>query len=135
MQERRNMLKKTLCLLLIGSITIVAAGRTALGATVNTKEAALKEKVKAAIAKLGTGPSARVEITLPDKSKLKGYIKEADDEHFVLVDKTGAATEVAYPQVRKVKGHNLSTNVKVAIGIGIAIVILLLVFKDNIDAY
>lgn len=129
------MLKKVLCLVLVGSIMIVTGGRTALAASVNAKEAALTEKVKAAIAKLGTGPSARVEITLHDKSKLKGYIKEADDEHFVLVHKTGAATEVAYPQVRQVKGNNLSTGAKVAIGVGVGIVILLLVFKDHITAY
>ena len=129
------MLKKILCLVLIGSIMIVAGGRTALAASVNAKEAALTEKVKTAIAKLGTGPSAQVEITLHDKSKLKGYIKEADDEHFVLVHKTGVATEVAYPQVRKVKGNNLSTGAKVAIGFGVGIVILLLVFKDRINSH
>lgn len=129
------MLRKILCLLLIGSIVIVTGGRTALAASVNEKEAALTEKVKAAIAKLGTGPSARVEITLHDKSNLKGYIKEADDEHFVLVHKTGVVTEVAYPQVRKVKGNNLSTGAKVAIGVGVGIVILLLVFKSRIDSY
>lgn len=129
------MLKKILCLVLISSIMIVTGGGTALAASVNAKEAALTEKVKAAIAKLGTGPSAQVEITLHDKSKLKGYIKEADDEHFVLVHNTGAATEVAYPQVRKVKGNNLSTGVKVAIGVGVGIVILLLVFKDRINGH
>ena len=129
------MFKKILCLVLIGSIMIVTGGRTALAASVNAKEAAQTEKVKAAISKLGTGPSARVEITLHDKSKLKGFIKEADDEHFVLVHETGAATEVAYPQVRKVKGNNLSTGAKVAIGVGVGIVILLLAFKSRIDSY
>jgi len=129
------MLKKILSLMLIGSIMIVTGGRTALAASVNAKETALTEKVKAAIAKLGTGPSARVEITLHDKSKLKGYIKEADDEHFVLVNTTGAATEVAYPQVKKVKGNNLSTGAKVAIGVGVGIVILLLVFKERIKGH
>jgi len=129
------MIKKTLCWLLIGSIVIVSGGRTALAAGVNAKEAALTREVKTAIAKLGTGPEARVEITLHDKSKLKGYIKDADEEHFVLVNKTGAATEVAYPQVRKVKGNNLSTGVKVAIGVGVGLLILLLIFKSRIDSY
>lgn len=129
------MCRKILCLLLISSIAILTSGRTALAASVNAKEAALTEKVKAAIAKLGTGPSARVEITLHDKSKLKGYIKEADDEHFVLVHETGAASDVAYPQVKKVKGNNLSTGAKVAIGVGVGFVILLLIFKDHINAY
>ena len=122
------MLKTILSLVLIGSI--------ALTANANTKEAAATEKVKAAIAKLGTGPSAQVQITLRDKNKLKGYIKEANEDHFVLVsENTGATTEIAYPQVKQVKGHNLSTNSKVAIGVGVAFVILLIVLKDHIMAY
>jgi len=127
------MLKQTFCLVLIGSIVMVTSGRIALAANAGEKEAALTEKVKAAIAKLGTGPSARAEITLRDKSKLKGYIKEVNEEHFVLVQQTGAATEVAYPQVKQVKGNNLSTGAKVAIGFGIGIVILLLILKDRIN--
>lgn len=129
------MLRKTFCLLLIGSIMMVTSGRMALAASVREKEAALTEKVKAAIAKLGTGPSAQAEITLRDKSKLKGYIKEANEEHFILVHQTGDATEVAYPQVKKVTGNNLSTGAKVAIGVGIGIVILLVALKDRIDGH
>ena len=129
------MLKKILCLVLIGSIMIVTGGRTVLAASVNAKEAAQTEKVKAAIAKLGTGLSARAEIILHDKSKLKGYIKEANDEHFILVHTTGTATEVGYPQVKKVKGNNLSTGAKVAIGVGVGIGIFLLAFKDRINGH
>lgn len=129
------MLRKTFCLLLIGSIMMVTSGRMALAASAREKEAALTEKVKAAIAKLGTGPSAQAEITLRDKSKLKGYIKEANEEHFILVHQTGDATEVAYPQVKKVTGNNLSTGAKVAIGVGIGIVILLVALKDRIDGH
>ena len=130
------MLKRILCLVLVGSITCVSCGTVARASEVSPKEVALTEKIKAAIAKLGTGQSAKVEVTLQDKTKLRGYIKEANEEHFVLVsDKTGGTTEVAYPQVKKVKGNNLSTGAKVAIGVGVGIVILLLVFKDHIDAY
>jgi hypothetical protein len=119
------MLKKAFCLILISSIMIVSGGsRLALAADAKAKEAAFTEKVKAAIAKLGTGPSAQVEI------------KEANEERFILVSTvTGDSTEVAYPQVKQVKGNNLSTGAKVAIGVGIAIVILILVFKDHIVAY
>ena len=128
------MLKKISCLALISSIMIVTTGRIALAAK-GEAEAALPEKIKAAVAKLGTGPSARVEIKLHDKSKLKGYIKEANADSFVVVDRTGLGTHVAYPQVKQVKGNNLSTGVKVAIGVGIGIAILLLVFKSRIDAH
>jgi hypothetical protein len=130
------MLKRTLSLVLISSIMVIIGSRPALAAEPNVKEAAFTEKVKAAIVKVGIGPSAKVEITLRDKSKLKGYIQEVNEDHFVLVrDKTGAATEIAYPRVRKVKGNNLSTGAKVAIGFGIGIAILLIVLKDHIMAY
>jgi hypothetical protein len=130
------MLKKAFCLILISSIMIVSGGSRLALADAKAKEAAFTEKVKAAIAKLGTGPSAQVEIKLRDKSKLRGYIKEANEERFILVSTvTGDSTEVAYPQVKQVKGNNLSTGAKVAIGVGIAIVILILVFKDHIVAY
>ena len=130
------MLKRILSLVLIGSLMMVAGGRSALASNANAKEAAFTDKVKATIAKLGTGPSAQVEIKLRDKSKLKGYIKEAQEDHFVLVHgKTGATTEITYPQVKSVKGNNLSTGAKVAIGVGIGFVILLIVLKDHIMAY
>jgi ABC-type bacteriocin/lantibiotic exporter with double-glycine peptidase domain len=130
------MLKKILCLVLVGSTVILTSGRPALAADTKENEVALTQKVKAAIAKLGTGPSAQVEITLHDKTKLKGYILQANEEHFVVVhEKTGATTEVAYPEVKKVKGHNLSTGAKVGIGVAIAVVALILIFKDHINAY
>jgi ABC-type bacteriocin/lantibiotic exporter with double-glycine peptidase domain len=130
------MLKKILCLVLVGSTVILTSGRPALAANTKENEVALTQKVKAAIAKLGTGPSAQVEITLRDKTKLQGYILKANEEHFIVVhEKTGATTEVAYPEVKKVKGHNLSTGAKVGIGVAIAVVALILIFKDHINAY
>ena len=88
------------------------------------------EKVKTEIAKLGTGPNARVEIKLRDKTKLKGYISEAGDQSFTIVDKkTGSTTTVTYAQIKQVKGNNLSTGAAIAIGIGIGVgVIILLAF-------
>ena len=47
-------------------------------------------------------------------------------ESFAVVDdKTGAATTVTYPQVKQVKGNNLSTGVKIAIGIAIFLAVVL----------
>jgi hypothetical protein len=130
------MLKKVLCLFIVGSIISITDGRCLGAVNTTTKEAAFISRVKSAIANLGTGPSAKAEITLRDNSRLKGYIKEANEERFVIVsDKTLVTTEVAYPQVKKIKGSNLSTGAKVAIGVGVAIGILILVFKDHIMSY
>lgn len=90
------------------------------------KDAQFAAKIKVSIFKIGTGPAARVELKLRDDSKLKGYVSEANDASFVVVDdKTGAAREVPYPQVKQVKGNNLSTGAKIAIGIGIVVFFIL----------
>lgn len=93
------------------------------------KEARFSEKVKTNIAKLGTGTDARVEVKLRDNRKLKGYIQEVNDQQFIVVaEKTGVANVVAYPQVKSVKGNNLSNNAKIAIGLGVAAAILIIFF-------
>ena len=48
------------------------------------KEAKFAEKVKTNIAKLGTGPEAKVEIKLKDGTKIKGYVTEASVDKFVV---------------------------------------------------
>jgi hypothetical protein len=93
-------------------------------------------KIRAAVFKLGTGSAAQIEITLRDKTKLKGFVSEASDESFLIVDPaTGTHRVIPYAQVKKIKGNNLSTGAKVAIGFGIALVVLILVFRDHINAY
>jgi hypothetical protein len=92
------------------------------------KEAQLAARVKAAVAKVGTGPSARIEIKLSDGTRLKGHVSETAEDHFVIVDdKTGAATAVPYPQVKQVRGNNLSTGAKIVIGVAVVIGVLALV--------
>lgn len=67
-------------------------------------------KIRSGIASLGLGPDARIEVTLRDRTKIKGFLAEASDNHFTVIDeKTRAATKIAYSQVDKVKGHNLTT--------------------------
>ncbi len=55
------------------------------------------EQVRENVRKLGTGEAARVEVKLLDGRKIKGYIGEADEDSFVVVEaKTSAATTVDY---------------------------------------
>jgi len=92
------------------------------------KEAQHAGKVKQAIVRLGTGETALVKIKLRDKTKLEGFVNAIGEDSFVVTDgKTGIATTVAYPQVKKVKGNNLSTGVKIAIGVGIAIAVVIII--------
>ena len=119
------MLRKILSLTLACLLAQFALARTAAAA--GEREARFAEKVKAGIARLGTGADARVEVKLRDKRKLRGYVGEAGAEGFTVVDdKTGAATTVAYPQVKTVKGNNLSEGARIAIVAGIVVGALLL---------
>jgi hypothetical protein len=120
---------KKVCSVVLSALLLQAAAAPAFAATKAEKEARRTEKVRTQLAKLGTGADARIKLELRDKTKLEGYVSEAGPESFVVVNKAGIATPVAYPQVVKAKGHNLSTGAKIAIGIGIgAAVTLLIVF-------
>ena len=71
------------------------------------EQARLAAKVRSAVAELGTGPDARIEVKLLDKTKLKGYVSEANSESFVVVDdKTGTSTQLSYSQVQRASGRN-----------------------------
>ena len=124
------MFKRILSVALVASLLSVAGPvsvRAAGSKSKAEKEAVFVQKLKESVAKLGTGTDARIEVKLKDKTKLKGYISEVGGEGFSVVDaKTGTATHVAYPQVQKVKGHNLSTGAKVAIGLGVAVAVLVI---------
>jgi hypothetical protein len=115
-------------------LLINAGAATALAKSAAEKEAARAAKVRQAIVKLGTGEAARVKLELRDGAKFVGYVTAAGEDSFTVADaRTGVATIVPYPQVKKVSGNNLSTGAKVAIGVGIvaAVVIILWAVADK----
>jgi hypothetical protein len=127
---------KRICSVALAALLLQAAAVPALAKSAAEKEAKRVEKVRTQLAKLGTGKDARVKLELRDKTKLEGYISEAGPESFVVVNKSGNATTVAYPQIKKAQGHNLSTGAKIAIGIGIGagitlLIILLIAASDD----
>jgi len=119
---------KRICSIALAALMLQAAAMPAFAKSSAEKEAQRAEKVRTQLAKLGTGPDARIKLELRDKTRLEGYISEMGADTFVVTDKTGKATTVAYPQVGKAKGNNLSTSAKVAIGIGIGAGVTLLIF-------
>lgn len=131
------MFKRNLTLMLIGALIFsLSAAPTTLAKTKEEKTAELASKVKTGIAKLGVGPDASIEVKLRDKTKLKGYISQISDESFVVTDaKTGATTEVPYPNVASVTGKNLSTGAKIAIGVAIGVGVTFLVLYIFYLAY
>ena len=115
------MLKKVLCLVLTGFLINAVAACSAYGRS-QDEQARNIEKVKENVRKLGVGKDARVEVKLQDGRKLKGYIQEAGEDNFTLIDsRSGAATSVAYAQVKELKGTNRSTAAKVGINVAKAV--------------
>ena len=65
---------------------------------------AAADKARAAIAKLGTCPRAKVEVFFKDKTSLKGCVVDVSEDHFGIVDaKTGKVTKATYDDVARVK--------------------------------
>jgi PhoPQ-activated pathogenicity-related protein len=120
------MLKK-ICSVVLSALLLQAAAVHAFAGTSAGKDARRAEKVRAQLARLGAGPDARIRVELRDKTKLEGYVSRAGADGFVVTDKAGNATPVAYPQVRKAQGNNLSTGAKIAIGVGIGAGVTLLI--------
>lgn len=124
------MLRKILSVALVGLLIQLACAYPASAATNSNKDIERAEKVRNGVARLGTGPDARVKLKLKDKTKYEGYISEARADGFSVTDaKTGNTADIAYSEVKQIKGNNLSTGAKIGIGIGIgAGAVLLIVF-------
>lgn len=130
------MFKQFLSLIFISLLISSVGLRTAQAGSKEEKEARHAEKVKTNVAKLGVGESAVVEVTLRDKSKVKGYISRADSEAFTVANpKTSDATTIVYPNVKSIKGKNLSTGAKIAIGVGIAAAVIFAIWYIVIVHY
>lgn len=96
-----------------------------------TKEEKRIEKVRTQIAKLGTGPEAKIEVKLKDGTKIKGYVTEAGQDQFVVLNsKTGENIPVPYPQVKQAKGNNLNTGAVIVIGI-VGFLVLLVILASR----
>lgn len=85
------------------------------------KQAEEVSKLRSKVAKRGTGPRAKVKVTLLDGTKLQGYISEASVDNFTVNDaRTGRNVVVEYSRVKELKGDGLSRGTKIALGVGIA---------------
>lgn len=109
-----------ICLFLCGCLAPVAF---AIRPVVPSKRT---EKVRAAIARLGTGQQTRVAVRLLNGAHVKGYISSASNETFTISDVTsGLQQEVRYSDVVQMRGQNLTSNQKIAIGTAIILAFLL----------
>ena len=121
------MLKKVLSLVLTGFLMNAFAIGSSYARS-QDNQARNIERVKENVRKLGVGEDARVEVKLQDGRKLKGYIRDAGEDSFTVMDsKSGSATTVEYSQVKELKGANRLTAAKVGVtiakGVGVVAIV------------
>ena len=111
------MIKRIVSVILVASVTsFVGPVRASEG---GHKKEQFAEKVKAGVNKLGTGPETHVEITLRDRTKVKGYISQVRDNDFTVTEeKTSTRLDIPYSEVKDIKGRNSTTQAKVALSAG-----------------
>jgi hypothetical protein len=87
---------------------LMQAGYVAAGQNPQTTQHA--DKMRAAVARLGSCPKGKAEVRLMDNTRLKGCVMDWSEDQFSLVDlKTGQLTKLAYGQVSSVKRVTQST--------------------------
>lgn len=127
-QKGETMLRKSVSFTLVLLLLHLFLAASGIANTNDDKKADTLEKVKAGILKLGTGPDAKIEVKLYDKTKIKGYVRSVTPDHFVVLDaKTAAHTAIPYEKVKQIKGNNLSTGAKIAIGVGVILLLAIII--------
>ena len=120
------MLKRVLAIMLTAMLVTMAIGLRPVNA--QSFQGAGPDDPRAGkgrldVAKLGVGEKARVEVKLRDNNKVKGYIGEANEDSFTVVDsKNGSEQRIAYADVRKVNkaGGGFSTRSWIILGAAVA---------------
>lgn len=113
------MLLKITSLALI--VSMFGTASFALAQNGQTKQEKQTQKVKEKIKKLGLGERVRVGVKLHNETTYKGYVSQANESDFIVVDGSGDPHTINYSEVKSVGGKNLSTGAKIAIGIGIGV--------------
>ncbi len=115
--EEKSMIKKYLSFALIFLLLATANSSLISAQTQTDKDASSIAKIKATVVKRGTGENKRVEVKMLNGTKLKGYVSQASEDSFTLVDaKTKQPSTIAYGDVAKVS-NRLSKGDVIILGI------------------
>ncbi|HSB12312.1 MAG TPA: hypothetical protein VLM38_22690 [Blastocatellia bacterium] len=127
------MLRKYLSFTLAIILLQITAG-LALSSTKAEKDAARLARVKAEVAKRGTGEKARIRVKMLDGTTIKGFIEQAGADNFVLREsETFAPKTIAYIEVAKIAGKEWSTSQKILFGLAVLAVVSVVLFPHNTD--
>ena len=97
------MFRPIFAMMLATAILVTGFGLPTVRAQAVT-DAGATEKIRTKVQKIGVGGNARVEVKLRDNTRLKGYISDAEQDSFTVVDSmTGSRHSVAYADTSAVK--------------------------------
>ena len=127
---------RLISLLMIMAVFVGSFASTASAQAKTTSQTQV-ETVRAKVKKIGIGERGKVKARLINGTTHEGYVREANDDNFVIVDKQGSPHVVLYQDVREVKSRRgLSTGAKIGIGIAIgagAVLAVLGLLIANLD--
>lgn len=112
------MFRGMFAMILSGLLLLTAFGFQGAGAQ-SLSDRQATEKIRTKVQKMGVGSNARVEVKLKDNTKLKGFISDANQDSFTVVDsKTGSSQNLSYSEPSSVKkaGSGLSTKTLIILG-------------------
>ena len=118
----RKLMTGGLCLLLVNLFIASASAQTT-----NPKTAKRAEEIKAKVAKLGTGPNAKIDLISTDGTELQGFVSQINDEDFVVSNSFGNTRTLPYSDVKSIKGRPMSKPVKMLIAAGATFGVLFLI--------
>lgn len=112
------MMKKYLSFILC-CLLLTTANSTLISAQTRAdNDAANIAKIKADVAKRGTGENKRVKVVRRDGTKLRGFISQVSEDSFTLTDsKTRQNNSIAYRDVKRLQKSGYSKGDKIVLGI------------------
>jgi hypothetical protein len=110
-------MQRRLCCFLLAGLVVVGTSETpALAQAKFEAYQAQSAKVKAAIARLGTGEAAQIRITLLDMSFRSGYVSEVGDHSFIVANSVNETqVEIGYDEVARLRANNAITGLKLSL--------------------
>ena len=112
------MFRPIFAMMLAAAIVFTGFGLQTVGAQA-VNDAQATEKIRTKVQKIGVGGNARVEVKLRDNTQMKGYISDADQDSFTVVDSmSGSHNKLVYTDTSSVKkaGGGISSKTWIILG-------------------
>jgi hypothetical protein len=112
------MFRRIFTIVLSGLLLLSASGFQSAGAQSLVDQQAT-EKIRTKVLKMGVGVNARVAVKLRDNNQLNGYISDADQDSFTVVERgSGSSKTISYADTQSVKKAGSGVSAKTLLILG-----------------